>query len=194
MEAINIHRAKTNFFRLLSLVEPGEEIVISNRGTPVAKLVPFQTASNRRASLGQDQGTKTFRFRLKQVCLRAITFIPRLRKVIPRLRKVIPRLREVIPRLREVIPRLREVIPRLREVIPRLREVTQSLGEKVILSVFWPCKADWQYPVALLDSVALHFTGPLRSSWLCSRNRSVLFSLPKVTSVRVKQTPKILSQ
>ncbi|MFN9996490.1 MAG: type II toxin-antitoxin system Phd/YefM family antitoxin, partial [Pseudanabaena sp.] len=34
----------------------GEEIVISNRGVPVAKLVPFCTSSNRKASLGIDKG------------------------------------------------------------------------------------------------------------------------------------------
>jgi prevent-host-death family protein len=56
MEAVNIHQAKTNLSRLLSRVELGEEIIISNRGVPVAKLIPFHPASNRRASLGQDQG------------------------------------------------------------------------------------------------------------------------------------------
>lgn len=56
MESINIHQAKTNLSRLLSRVELGEEIVISNRGVPVAKLVPFRTSSNRRASLGKDRG------------------------------------------------------------------------------------------------------------------------------------------
>ncbi|MBD1829672.1 type II toxin-antitoxin system Phd/YefM family antitoxin [Microcoleus vaginatus GB1-A2] len=56
METVNIHQAKTNFSRLLSRVEMGEEIIISNEGIPVAKLVPFRTSSNRRASLGQDRG------------------------------------------------------------------------------------------------------------------------------------------
>ncbi|KJH73578.1 type II toxin-antitoxin system Phd/YefM family antitoxin [Aliterella atlantica] len=56
MEAVNIHQAKTNLSRLLSRVENGEEIVISNRGIPIAKLIPFRTSSNRRASLGQDRG------------------------------------------------------------------------------------------------------------------------------------------
>jgi prevent-host-death family protein len=56
MEAINIHQAKTNLSRLLSRVELGEEIIISNRGIPVAKLVPFHPVSNRRACLGQDSG------------------------------------------------------------------------------------------------------------------------------------------
>ncbi|AFY73638.1 prevent-host-death family protein [Synechococcus sp. PCC 7502] len=56
METVNIHQAKTNLSRLLSRVELGEEIVISNRGIPVAKLVPFSTSSNRKASLGIDRG------------------------------------------------------------------------------------------------------------------------------------------
>jgi prevent-host-death family protein len=56
METVNIHQAKTNLSRLLSPVELGEEIVISNRGVPIAKLVPFSASSNRRASLGQDRG------------------------------------------------------------------------------------------------------------------------------------------
>jgi len=54
METVNIHDAKTNLSRLLARVELGEEIVISDRGVPVAKLVPFQK-SNRRASLGLDR-------------------------------------------------------------------------------------------------------------------------------------------
>jgi len=56
METINIHQAKTNLSRLLSRVENGEEIIISNRGVPIAKLVPFRTTSDRRSSLGQDRG------------------------------------------------------------------------------------------------------------------------------------------
>jgi prevent-host-death family protein len=56
MVTVNIHQAKTNLSRLLSQVELGEEIVIANRGVPIAKLVPFQASSNRRESLGIDQG------------------------------------------------------------------------------------------------------------------------------------------
>ncbi len=56
METVNIYQAKTNLSRLLSRVELGEEIIISNRGIPVAKLVPFRTLSNRQASLGLDKG------------------------------------------------------------------------------------------------------------------------------------------
>jgi len=56
METVNIHQAKTNLSRLLSRVELGEEIIISNRGLPIAKLVPFRTSLDRRSSLGQDRG------------------------------------------------------------------------------------------------------------------------------------------
>jgi prevent-host-death family protein len=58
METVNIHQAKTNLSRLLSRVELGEEIVIANRGIPIAKLVPFR-ALDRRSSLGQDRGMFT---------------------------------------------------------------------------------------------------------------------------------------
>lgn len=56
METVNIHQAETNLSRLLSRVELGEEIIIANRGIPIAKLVPFQTSLDRRSSLGQDRG------------------------------------------------------------------------------------------------------------------------------------------
>ncbi|WP_017712713.1 type II toxin-antitoxin system Phd/YefM family antitoxin [Prochlorothrix hollandica] len=56
METVNIHQAKTNLSRLLSRVELGEEIIIANRGLPIAKLVPFRTSLDRRSSLGQDRG------------------------------------------------------------------------------------------------------------------------------------------
>lgn len=56
METVNIHQAETNLSQLLLQVEHGEEIIISDRGIPVAKLVPFRTSSNRRDSLGQDKG------------------------------------------------------------------------------------------------------------------------------------------
>jgi len=59
METVNIHQAKTNLSRLLARVELGEEIIIANRGVPVAKLIPLQSSSNRRSRLGQDQGKFT---------------------------------------------------------------------------------------------------------------------------------------
>ena len=56
METVNIHQAKTQLSRLLSRVELGEEIIISNRGVPVAKLVPLEQPKSRRQSLGRDRG------------------------------------------------------------------------------------------------------------------------------------------
>ena len=41
METVNVHEAKTNLSRLLARVEMGEEIIIANRGTPIAKLLPY---------------------------------------------------------------------------------------------------------------------------------------------------------
>jgi prevent-host-death family protein len=43
----NVHEAKTNFSRILQLVETGEEVVISRAGEPVAKVVPFRTKVSR---------------------------------------------------------------------------------------------------------------------------------------------------
>ncbi|PSB09317.1 type II toxin-antitoxin system prevent-host-death family antitoxin [Pleurocapsa sp. CCALA 161] len=43
MEIINIHQTKTQLSKLLQRVSLGEEFIIANRGTPVAKLSPYQT-------------------------------------------------------------------------------------------------------------------------------------------------------
>ena len=58
MKAVNVHEAKTHLSRLLQRVAAGEEITISNRGTPVARLVP---AKRRRGQgiLGLAQGQFT---------------------------------------------------------------------------------------------------------------------------------------
>ncbi|MGV0025547.1 type II toxin-antitoxin system Phd/YefM family antitoxin [Phormidesmis priestleyi] len=56
METVNIKQAKTDLSALLSRVELGEEIVISRRGVPITKLVPFRVPIDRRESLGEDQG------------------------------------------------------------------------------------------------------------------------------------------
>jgi prevent-host-death family protein len=45
----NVHDAKTNFSRILQLVETGEEIIISRAGEPVAKVVPFRPVVQRTA-------------------------------------------------------------------------------------------------------------------------------------------------
>lgn len=56
MENVTIHQAETNLSELLARVELGEEIVISDQGVPIAKLVPLRTVSSRRASMGIDRG------------------------------------------------------------------------------------------------------------------------------------------
>lgn len=40
MTDVNIHKAKTDLSKLIARVEAGEEIIISRRNVPVAKLVP----------------------------------------------------------------------------------------------------------------------------------------------------------
>ena len=40
MKTVNVHQAKTQLSRLLRAVATGEEIIIANRGVPVARLSP----------------------------------------------------------------------------------------------------------------------------------------------------------
>jgi len=47
METVSIHQAEANLSELLSRVELGEEIVISNEGIAIAKLVPVRSGSSR---------------------------------------------------------------------------------------------------------------------------------------------------
>ena len=56
MDTVNIHHAKTHLSQLLSRVELGEEIIIANRGVPVAKLVPIASKLDKRSSMGIDRG------------------------------------------------------------------------------------------------------------------------------------------
>lgn len=57
MENVTVDQAETNLSELLSRVELGEEIVISDeQGVPIAKLVPVRSGSRRRSSLGMDRG------------------------------------------------------------------------------------------------------------------------------------------
>jgi prevent-host-death family protein len=57
VKIVNIHQAKSTLSQLLHQMEQGEEIVIANRGVPVAKLVSFHPPpKNRHDSLGQDRG------------------------------------------------------------------------------------------------------------------------------------------
>lgn len=55
MKEVNIHQAKTQFSKLLRQVQEGEEIVIANRGVPVARIVPLPPANSRR-ELGKYEG------------------------------------------------------------------------------------------------------------------------------------------
>jgi prevent-host-death family protein len=55
MTSVNVHEAKTKLSRLLQRVAAGEEIVISNRGIPVARLIPFRQVRGPRP-LGVDKG------------------------------------------------------------------------------------------------------------------------------------------
>ena len=58
MLKVNIHEAKTHLSRLLLRVATGEEVIISNAGRPVAKLVPFGVPGRERV-LGRDKGQIT---------------------------------------------------------------------------------------------------------------------------------------
>lgn len=55
MKEVNVHEAKTHLSRLLQRVAAGEEIIIANRGVPVARLVPAKTQPVQRA-LGTQRG------------------------------------------------------------------------------------------------------------------------------------------
>ena len=47
MYIVNVHQAKTQLSRLLAQVEAGENVVISRRGEPVARLVGCKPRSKR---------------------------------------------------------------------------------------------------------------------------------------------------
>ncbi len=42
MRQVNVYEAKTQLSALLQAVERGEDVVITNRNRPVARLVPFE--------------------------------------------------------------------------------------------------------------------------------------------------------
>ncbi len=58
MNKVNTHEAKTSLCRLLRRVAAGEEITISNRGVPVARLVPIPAEETTRR-LGVFRGQMT---------------------------------------------------------------------------------------------------------------------------------------
>lgn len=55
MASFNIYEAKTQLSKLIRRVRAGEEVVIADAGTPVAKLVPIEPPKTARV-LGSDQG------------------------------------------------------------------------------------------------------------------------------------------
>lgn len=53
-ESVGVHEAKTHLSHLLTEVAEGTEVIISNRGEPVARLVPIRRDAGR--ILGSDRG------------------------------------------------------------------------------------------------------------------------------------------
>ena len=47
MKTYNVYQAKTNFSKLLALVEEGEEVVIAKNGKPLADLTPHKPKKNK---------------------------------------------------------------------------------------------------------------------------------------------------
>jgi len=56
MKTVNTHQAKTQFSKLLKRVAQGEEILIANRGVPVARLLPVPEKATHR-ELGKYEGS-----------------------------------------------------------------------------------------------------------------------------------------
>jgi prevent-host-death family protein len=52
MDSIGAFDAKTRFSALLERVDRGEEITVTRRGRPIARLVPVDRAGKRRDSVG----------------------------------------------------------------------------------------------------------------------------------------------
>ncbi len=48
MKPVKMHEAKTNFSKLIGLVEGGAEVVIQRGDIPVAKIVPYETGGHAR--------------------------------------------------------------------------------------------------------------------------------------------------
>lgn len=51
---VNTHEAKTKLSELIQMLKTHNEIIIANRGTPVAKLVPYTSSEKR--NLGMLKG------------------------------------------------------------------------------------------------------------------------------------------
>lgn len=52
--SVGVHEAKTHLSQLLGRVQHGEEVIITNRGEEVARLVPPRPPTHRR--FGRDEG------------------------------------------------------------------------------------------------------------------------------------------
>jgi len=65
MHEIGAFEAKNTLGSLLDRVAKGEEIVITRRGTPVAKLVPVNTGFNREKARAAAEGLKKLQASLK---------------------------------------------------------------------------------------------------------------------------------
>ncbi len=52
MKPVKMHEAKTNFSRLIGLVEAGEEIIVQRSDRPVAKIVPYPSDAHARKAGG----------------------------------------------------------------------------------------------------------------------------------------------
>ncbi len=48
MKPVKMHEVKTNFSRLIGLVEAGEEIIVQRDDRPVAKIVPYPADTHAR--------------------------------------------------------------------------------------------------------------------------------------------------
>jgi prevent-host-death family protein len=64
MSEIGAFEAKNTLSALLDRVEKGEEIVITRRGTPVAKLVPARPGINREKARAAAEGLKKLQAKL----------------------------------------------------------------------------------------------------------------------------------
>ena len=59
MRSVGSFEAKTHLSELLASVERGEEILITRRGTPVARLLPIAKVSEREAAMEKLKGIRS---------------------------------------------------------------------------------------------------------------------------------------
>ena len=73
METVTVAEAKAHLSGLLNRIERGEEVIVTRRGQPVAKIVPVQTAKRRLPSL------RDFRAKLPRPSVSGSDVLRRLR-------------------------------------------------------------------------------------------------------------------